>query len=186
MTRVHVSALRRVAVLALLLVSALSCGDDRAGGVTGPPEQLIGFPWFPPPPPPPSNLLVCPTDESQFTAGIFGVLGGILELDGTSITIPNGALSVSTLLTLAIPRSEFMEIRVRANWLESFLFNQPVAITIDYSRCADSALEGKTLKVWQINPFTNQFIEDMGGVDDRAARKITFETGHLSTYAIAF
>jgi hypothetical protein len=178
MTGVHFSALGRGAIAALLCVSLLSCGGD--GGETTGPVSNSSLAGDSP------TLLQCPSSQTFFTLGIVGVLGGVVDLGGTLIDIPAGALTAPTLITITIPASRYMEIGVRANRLASFLFQEPVSITIDYSRCSDAVLEGKTLTVWQINPFTNQFIEHMGGTDDRAAKKITFETGHLSGYAIAF
>jgi hypothetical protein len=39
--------------------------------------------------------------------------------------------------------------------------------------------------VWHIDPLTKTFLEDMGGVDDKVARTVTFSTDHFSGYAIA-
>ena len=183
MTRVHLSARGRAAVAALSFISLLSCGGDGPTEPVGPTAPILGLPLLGPDSP---TLLRCPTFFTRFAAEIIGPLGGLVNLGDTKVEVPAGALLDLTLMTLLIPPSQYMEIQVRANRLESFLFEQPVSITIDYSRCSNAVLEGKTLTVWQINPWTNQLIEHMGGVDDRANREITFQTGHLSGYAIAF
>lgn len=78
-----------------------------------------------------------------------------------------------------------MEIDVSAVGFQTFLFQQPVTITIDYSRCGRSDIDQKTLHVFHIDPITKQLLEDMGGVDDKVSQHITFTTGHLSGYAVA-
>jgi hypothetical protein len=79
-----------------------------------------------------------------------------------------------------------MEVDIQANNLASFLFNTPVSVTIDYSRCDPATTAGKSLSVWHIDQTSKALLENMGGVNDTIARKITFSTPHLSGYAIAF
>jgi hypothetical protein len=79
-----------------------------------------------------------------------------------------------------------MEIEVRANNLTSFVFQQQVAITIDYSRCNRTDTDGRALSVWRIDTHTKELLENMGGTDDKTSRSITFTTGHLSGYAVSF
>jgi hypothetical protein len=101
------------------------------------------------------------------------------------VALPFGAVSLPTLITLRVPASSYVEIDVTANDLLSFRFRRPVSITIDYSRCPLEATAGSALTVWHIDPQTKARLEPMGGVDDPVRRRITFETGHLSGYAIA-
>ena len=163
-----------IVVAALLL--ATSCGEQRA---TAPKasasHSLIKAP----------SLLECPTDETTTTSGLVDPLGGAVQLGATGISIPSGAISTPTLLQVTIPSSRFMEIDVSAVGFESFLFDQPVTITIDYSRCARNDIDQQTLHVWHIDPVTKALLEDMGGTDDKVARRFTFTTGHLSGYAVA-
>jgi hypothetical protein len=112
-------------------------------------------------------------------------LGGTVQLGTTSISIPSGALSVPTLIQVTVPASRFMEIDVTAVGFTSFLFQKPVSVTIDYSRCSRGDIDQATLHVWHIDPVTKELLEDMGGSDDKTARRITFTTGHLSGYAVA-
>lgn len=108
-----------------------------------------------------------------------------MSLGGSSITIPSGALSVPTLITLTLPAGQYMELDVQADAFTSFLFNQPVSVTIDYSRC-NRNLSSDTLTVWNIDEQTKALLQNMGGVTDTTAQTITFSTGHLSGYAVAF
>lgn len=109
-----------------------------------------------------------------------------MSLGGTSIAIPAGALSAPTLITVTLPAGQYMEVDVHANDLTSFLFNSPVSITIDYSRCNRNDIQSAPLTVWHIDEQTKALIENMGGADDKVDQSITFSTGHLSGYAVAF
>ena len=165
--------LRRTAAsaLALGLVAAVSCETP-----TVPPDQN------------PQNftLVSCPNTVARTTQALIGPLGGTLSLAGTTIGIPSGALSAPTLITLTIPASPYMEIDVRANDLLSFVFNRPIGVRIDYSRCTDPALNTNKLSVWHIESQSKALLENMGGADNKSANTIDFTTGHLSNYAIAF
>jgi hypothetical protein len=114
-----------------------------------------------------------------------GLLGGTVQIGATNISIPSGALTAPTLISVTVPASPYMEIDVSAVGFTSFLFQKPVSVTIVYSRCNRSDIDQQPLHVWHIDPVTKQLLEDMGGSDDKTARRITFTTGHLSGYAVA-
>lgn len=132
-----------------------------------------------------ATLLQCPTSQPAFASGLLGVLGGVVSTGGNAVTLPFGAVSLPTLITLRVPASTYVEVDVTANDLLTFVFRRPVSITIDYSRCPIEATEGAALAVWHIDPETKALLAPMGGVDDPIQRRITFVTGHLSGYAIA-
>jgi hypothetical protein len=88
-------------------------------------------------------------------------------------------------VTLTVPPSKYVEIEVRVNGLPHFQFAQPVTVVLDYSRCTRSDIDRAPLSVWNIDPLTKALLEDMGGVDDKSARTVTFTTDHFSGYAIA-
>jgi hypothetical protein len=170
--KLSLTALRRsaAALLALAALGTASCDTTPT----------------PPPDPGTARLVVCPTSETRTTQALIGPLGGIVSLGATTVGIPSGALSVPTLITLTIPASQYMEVDVRANDLTSFIFNKDVAVRIDYSRCTDPAVETARLNVWHIDAQSKDLLEFMGGVDDKSANTVTFTTGHLSAYAVAF
>lgn len=170
------SRFRSFVVTAAIGLIGLSCGEPRA---TAPGTSTSRNDGTAP------SLVECPSSETTTTSAVVGLLGGVIKLGGTSITIPSGALTAPTLLQVTIPASRYMEIDVTAVGFTSFLFQQPVSVTIDYSRCNRSDLDQQTLHVWHIDSNTKQLLEDMGGVDDKASRQITFSTGHLSGYAVA-
>jgi hypothetical protein len=133
------------------------------------------------------RLLVCPSSETRQTTGIVGPLGGILTLGNTRVQIPLGAVLEPTLFQIVVPASQYMEVEVHAVGLTSFLFRRPVDLTIDYSRCGDDAIpSGAQLQGVYIDGDSKAVLHEMGGTDNRAARKITFSTGHFSGYAVAY
>ena len=133
------------------------------------------------------KLLVCPTMETSVASGLMDpILGGLLTAAGTTVSVPPRAVTVPTLMVLTVPASIYVEIDVTVPGVESFLFNRPITVSIDYSRCQQSILENRELMVWHLDPLTHSPLEDMQATDNRPARKITFETGHLSGYAIAY
>jgi hypothetical protein len=169
-------ALRRgLAILALPALLA-ACGDEPAP-LLSPDEaarSTVG-----------STLVECPTSETRSVTKTLDGLGGTVELDGHSITLPLGAVLLPTTLTLTVPASRYMELEITANGAESFDFEQAVAITISYARCTRSNIDQGPLTAWQIDPATKALIEHMGGTDDKDARALTFGSDHLSGFAIA-
>lgn len=161
---------RLVATMCLGLAAA-QCSEHDASGTVQP-----GSP----------TLLRCATNQTQTTTALVTTLGGSVSIGGTSIQIPAGALAIATNITVTIPQSTFMEIEVKANDLTSFVFQHDVSITIDYSRCPASEADKAPLSVWHIDPQTKQLLESRGGTDNKSTHRITFSTGHLSGYAVAF
>lgn len=167
----------RGTVFAALLVSA--CSDPTVGRHEAVPAAPAATEVSD------RQLLECPTDRAHTAEGVIGVLGGALTAGGTTINIPAGAVLSATTFKLVVPASKYMEVSINGGLLPHFDFEQPVSVTIDYSRCPDTALGTDPLTVMYVDDSTKAFLQDMGGTDDRAARKITFITDHLSGYAIA-
>ncbi len=132
-----------------------------------------------------SGLLECRRTFFDITWGLVGPVGGLLSLDGHSITFPPLALDRLALVTLRTPSTRFVEVEARVNGRDHFQFAQPVTVVLDYSRCQPWQIGPEPLTVWQIDPDTKAFIRDMGGVDDRENRRITFTTDHFSGCAVA-
>lgn len=131
------------------------------------------------------RLLACPNSIPLTTTFVADpLLGGSVSLAGTSVTVPSGAVSVPTVFVVTIPASPYMKVDVHAEGLTSFLFNSPATISIDYSRCG-ARTDNKALQVWYVS-LTDDLLENMNAIDDRAAQRITFTTGHLSGYSVAW
>ena len=154
-----------------LFFATVSCGEHHASGVIAPGSL---------------SLLACPSTQAATTSAVVTALGGVVSVAGSSVRIPTAALLSATTITLTIPASQYMEIDVTANNLTSFVFQQAISITIDYSRCPAAEASKTPLSVWHIDTQTKQLLDNMGGVDDKTTHSITFTTGHLSGYAVAF
>ena len=171
-----IRSLKAISLTVAALAFGVSCGEQRA---TAPQAAASRSDESTP------SLLECPTNQTLTTTTLVGLLGGTVQLGATSVTIPSGALTAPTLIQLTIPASRYMEIDVSAVGFASFVFQQPVTVTIDYSRCTRSNIDQETLQVWHIDTTTKQLLENMGGTDDKTSQSITFTTGHLSGYAVA-
>lgn len=171
-----------------LALSVTGCSDvvtrPPDGGIRLPNDTNV-VPTDTTSPPASPQLIQCPTSQTATSSGLISVLGGVITAAGTSISLPAGSLLSVTLIRVTVPASTYMEVDIQANDLDSFLFQRPVTVTIDYSRCPTSVTAGKTLTVWHIDPVTKQLLTNMSGVNDAALRRITFTTDHLSGYAIA-
>lgn len=161
----------------LLTLALVACGDTPTGDAIGPegPSFASSGPV----------LIECPVDSALSAEGTIDALGGSVKLQNHEIALPEFAVLTSTKFRLEAPVSNYMELSVTANDMESFQFEKLVRITIDYSRCTRSNIDKADLSVWQIDPVTKALLQNMGGVDDKTNRTITFETDHLSTYSIA-
>lgn len=133
------------------------------------------------------TLLACPADTgAQSPASVIGVLGGTLSFDGASISIPANAVLQPTEFQIVVPQSRYMKVEIHAVGLASFLFQEPVQVTLDYSRCpADAVPAGATLQAVYVDS-TDTVLQQMGGTVDTVNRRVTFTTGHLSGYAVAY
>ncbi len=168
-----------MAAAAVLGIVALAggCSDAPTGERMAPTAPLLASTG--------STLIECPTSETRTATETLDIFGGTVELDGHSITLPYGAVLVPTEITLTVPASNYMEIEIRANDQDSFDFEEPVSIVLSYERCTRSNIEKGDLTAWEIEPETKALLVHMGGVDDKTARTVTFESWGLSGFAIA-
>lgn len=133
------------------------------------------------------RLLACPTADERRAQAVIGPEGGTLGAGRSSITIPAGAVAAPTTFEVVVPASPYMEVQIHAVGHASYVFATPAAITIGYGRCpdgavpADAALEGV-----HVESGTRSVLERMGGNADKANKKVTFATPHLSGYIVAY
>ena len=173
-TRFHL-----VLLLSLGVVGA-ACSVERAAGPRSTdPSSLLGlFDQRP-------SLLTCPSGPGQSASALIGPLGGVLAVGGTRVVIPANAVLSPTTFTLTVPESKYVEIDVRTDASEHYVFSQPVLVTLDYSRCGRSDLLRAPLSAWNIDPQTKALLEPMVSVDDKLTQTVTFTTLHFSGYAVA-
>ena len=128
--------------------------------------------------------LFCPSSsEVRSVRGVIGPGGGTIGVRGHELKLPAGAVAEPTEFEIVVPVSEYMRIEVHAVGHDSYLFQRPASITISFQRCA--SLPASPLTAAYIDA-ADRIVENMGGAVDRAARKVTFPTGHLSGYIVAF
>lgn len=127
----------------------------------------------------------CPAASSASASGTVSPPGGAVRIGASGAEFSAGAVDLPTSVTLSIPSSNYMEIRLTADGVEHMTFDAPVQITIDYSRCPRSNIDKAPLSVWYYDRETGALLEDMHAVDDKDARTVTFTTDHFSGYVIA-
>lgn len=130
-------------------------------------------------------LVECPVEYEISTTGTIGATGGTIHLEKHELAVPALAVTSPKGFRLAAPVSKYMELAVDAEGHDGFSFRKPVQITIDYSRCSRSNIDKAPLTVWHIDGDTKALLEDMGGIDDKLNRTVTFTTDHLSHFSIA-
>jgi hypothetical protein len=131
-------------------------------------------------------LLACPSTVTTTGTAVIGRKGGVVRAAGSELIVTPGAVDRPTKFTFVVPASPVVEVDIRAGEAEHFEFKRPVLVSIDYSRCAESALPKTSLAAWYIDPSSRDALGVMGGVDDRKHRRLTFLTDHLSGYAVAY
>jgi len=132
------------------------------------------------------QLLVCPTSDSASARATIGPEGGTIGARGASITIPPGAVPESTLFEVVVPPSRYLETEIHAVGVEHFVFQQPATITLNLARCPLALPVGAGPQGAYIDTATDQVLELMGGSYDLLGHKVTFRTGHLSGYVVAY
>ena len=132
-----------------------------------------------------ATLVECPSDQSYQTSSEVLPTGGEVTLRGHSVQVPLGGVLLPTEIGLSEPAGQYMLIDLTANGQEHFQFEAPLTVTISYARCSRSNINKAPLSVWLVNPATGELLQNMGGVDDKTNRTVTFQTDHFSGYAIA-
>ncbi len=166
---------------AFVLAAAISCaGPDRA---TRP--ETAGAPALQLADGSAAGLLLCPGSVKRYASGVVTPeLGGTVAVGGFSISLPAGAVLEPRTITLTVPESPYLEVDIRVDGVEHFVFQAPAVVTLDYGRCGVSTSQLGRLSAWYIDGATKSLLENMGGTDDRPSRRLTFRTPHLSGYAV--
>jgi hypothetical protein len=180
-------ALIRAFILAALAAAFTACSEPATAPSVDESKPPLTEENNPDPPPQQDGLALiqCAKADFDFKWALLGPLGGLLSLDGHSLLIPSGSLLNLALITLKQPATTFVEVDVRVNFRPHFQFAKPVTLTLDYSRCDASEIGEGPVSVVEINPFTKAILREVGGVDNRDAERISFETDHFSGYAVA-
>ena len=164
-----------VTLLGVALLASCSDANDPVALVPDAPSMASSGPV----------LVECPVDYEISVTGKLGATGGSIQLGKHAMTLPALAITAPREFKVAAPASNYMELALHPKEGGNFQFNRPVSVTIDYSRCSRSNIDKAPLTVWYIDPATKGLLQNMGGVDDKENRTITFTTDHLSTFSIA-
>jgi hypothetical protein len=171
---------RHAAILAVIPLLTAACGD----GTPFAPQEDISAPGVLESFTYGATLLECPASSARSGQGTIGVQGGVLEVGNHRMVVPALAVLSPTPFTFSVPPSNYMEVSITAGGADHFTFRHPVEVSISYERCTRANTEKRDLRVYYIDPATKRILEDMGGVDDKVARRVTFRTGHLSGYSV--
>jgi hypothetical protein len=129
-----------------------------------------------------NKLLACATDVEHRESRVIGPEGGKLEVQGTSLDLPAGAVDEPTEFEVILPVSPYMKTEIHATGYTSFNFLVPAKIVINFARC--SKLPSQILQAVWISD-SDQILQILKVGGSRAFKRIEFQTSHLSGYAVA-
>ena len=171
---------RATLLLLPLLTIVVACGEPTAPGAHGPASVFSMAEQGRP-----VQLVTCPSKEFVLSFAMLGPQGGTMTGGPVTMDVPPGALPTGRLFVISVPRSRYLEMQIAAVGVEHFIFDLPVTITVDYSRCDLDQLDEQSLTAWFVDTQSLLPIEPMATEDDRLARRAVFITDHLSRYALA-
>lgn len=169
-------SISRLGLGLLIGVGVAACGERQDGDSALEPDYASSVG---------ATLVECPSGDSFETTGDILGTGGTVALRGHSVLVPSGALLGLTQIGLAEPASKYVLIDLSANGQDHFQFLAPVTVTVSYARCSRSDILRAPLSVWLVDPATGELLQNMGGIDNKLTRTLTFQTDHFSGYAIA-
>jgi hypothetical protein len=167
-------------LLVSLLAITVACSEPTAPGSRNPASVFATTD-----PERPVKLVTCPSKVLALSFAVLGPQGGQLTAGPATLAVPPGALSAARVFAISVPRSRYMDVQILALGDEHFVFDQPVTITLDYSRCDLDELGEESLTAWFVDTESLQPLTPMLTEDDRLARRAVFVTDHLSRYALA-
>lgn len=180
---------RSAAIIAGLAALLTACADAPTASAPSAPRAAVNASVAEPfavTASPSATLLACPSTTSHSATAVIGTRGGVVAVAGSALVVPPGAVRTPTSFTLEVPASPVMRVEVTAEGAEHYEFRRPVAVSISYARCDDAMLPASSLGAWWIDDATLQRLGVMAGIDDRAHRRVTFITDHLSGYAVVY
>lgn len=161
-------------VVVLATIVAAACAEPAAPERRGPSLSTTGG----------QSLVACESGVARSTKALLGPLGGTVAVEGVSVQVPAGALLAPVELTVTVPASRYLIVDIDATGFEHFVFEAPITVAMDYSRCPPGQIERGPISVWYVGDDA-AMLEQMPTLDDRGKKRVTFLTGHLSGYAIA-
>lgn len=109
--------------------------------------------------------------------------GGTIEVGGHALVVPAGAVDGPVEFTMSSLPARMLKVRIQAQGQHSFTFRSPATLTLSYGRCG--APDPGSLRLYKIEPGSDEVLEDLGGTVDSAARTVTYDSlGTLSVYTL--
>ena len=130
------------------------------------------------------SLVACENATERTAAATITSLGGTVTVQGVTVDVPPGAVLAPTEITVRVPAGRFLLADIDATGFEHFRFESPITVSMDYAGCPPGQIGQGALSVWYVGD-DGAMLERMPTLDDRARKRVTFLTGHLSGYAIA-
>lgn len=174
--RKMMKSISRLGLGLLLSVGLAACSEPQDGDTALEPELASSAS---------ATLVECPSNTTFENIGTVLPTGGAVSLRGHSVSFPLAALLLPTRIGIREPASQYMLIELNADGHEHFQFQEEVTVTISYARCSRADILRGSLSVWLVDPATGELLQNMGGVDNKLFRTVTFKTDHFSGYAIA-
>lgn len=130
------------------------------------------------------NVLRCGSSQPDSTTKQVGQGTTTIPCQGHQLKIPQGALPEGAEVTLSVPASDRVEVRITVNGQEHFPLQSPIELTLSYTRCRDDDLPAGDLRIFRLTDDFSDIEEDLGGRDDRRGKKVTTGLDHLSGYLV--
>ena len=126
----------------------------------------------------------------QVVTGLFGVLGGLLNVDGHGLAVPRGAVLRLTLFSMATVAGPVIDVDLNAfenNLVNRLvarvgLFNRPVTVVLSYAQ-ATNVTDPSRLVIVRVHD--DGTFEVLPTRVDRNRRVVAAELDHFSKYAMA-
>ena len=131
-----------------------------------------------------ARRLVCPITTENAVRAEIGPNGGTVALGGHSVHFPPGAVAEPVQVKLTVPASRHVEVDISVNGREHYRLARPVLVTMSYDRCGANLPAGGRMTVWHYDRSTERLLEQMGSLDDRASRSVSFVTNHFSGWVV--
>jgi hypothetical protein len=162
---------------ALLIALTTACGLDSRGAssLTGPeqaPSRGLLSGLLP-------TLFSCPSTQSYTASQLIGPAGGVLTVGPHSLSVPQGALSSTVLISATAPAGNYVAVRFQPEGLQ---FATPSRLTMSYRQCG--LVQGLLLQVVYVDGQL-RILELLSSLNDLLHRTVSAKVSHFSSYMLA-
>lgn len=133
----------------------------------------------------PDSFFMCPWPAGRVPATVsmqFDAAGGVIEVAGNRLTVPRGALSTTTYITMREYQGDQLGVEITAVPAVTFAKDAEVDVSYNSPRCPADADPGQ-MKVWRFDPLNGPGDELDGS--KVSGKKVKGKTNRNSHYMIA-